>query len=500
MSRPAPLVIVSLPGRSVEELRDEVRAAEAGRADLAEIRLDRLSPEQLPRLGELFPSPVPLLATYRSAAEGGQGASDPELRRAILSQAAELPFAWIDLEAARDRSLYETMRAGPGRTVVLSTHFPELSDLAPLAQAAREPVPPHGVRKLVAPAAVSRWLFEIVPNLPPPGESPLVVAATGPAGPLSRAESRRLGAAAVFAALPRAGPGEGLRDAVEPSQIPVDRLRRFLEATDEAPLFGIAGRPVAHSRSPDLHGRWMARDGRSGLYVPLEFGRDEEFVRCLPGLAAAGFRGINVTHPFKPIALGAASRVERAAEVCGVANCLTFEGDEVEAQNTDLAAILRRLTELQRARRWAGGDLAVIGNGGAARATLAAARELSVPARLYARRAGAAGEIARAFGATVGDPDHASHASLVVHATPVGRLGAGVLEVPIHSLVGPGTIVLDWVYAPDDPAVRVATEAGGGTYEDGWRLLVYQAAESYAIWWGEPPAASEVDRAVAEGP
>ncbi len=59
--------------------------------------------------------------------------------------------------------------------------------------------------------------------------------------------------------------------------------------------------------------------------------------------------------------------------------------------------------------------------------------------------------------------------------------------------------LLDWVYTPDDPSIRQAAERSGATYEDGWRLLVYQAAASFALWWGNDPEPTSFEAAIAEG-
>jgi len=303
----------------------------------------------------------------------------------------------------------------------------------------------------------------------------------------------------VFASLPtdeeRPGPLS-----VEPSQIPADRMRRFFDGGDDAPLFGVTGHPVAHSRSPYLHSRWMRAGHRAGLYVSLDIGTEAEFVESLGPLAAGRFRGLNVTHPWKSAALEAATRVSPGARACQAANCLTFREEEVEAENTDLVAVLRRLEELRRHGKWDGTEIAVIGAGGAAAATLAAARELGVSAHLFARDRDRAEEVAQRFGAHPLTRADARPFSLVVHATDVGRAGTGPLDAPLDELVGKGTQVLDWVYAADDPGVQRITEGKGGQYEDGWRLLVYQAAASFGIWWGSEPDSKELAATIAEGP
>ena len=55
----------------------------------------------------------------------------------------------------------------------------------------------------------------------------------------------------------------------------------------KARLAGVIGWPVAHSRSPRLHGFWLQRYGIDGAYLPFAV-RPENLAAALRGLAAAG--------------------------------------------------------------------------------------------------------------------------------------------------------------------------------------------------------------------
>ncbi|HLN51407.1 MAG TPA: type I 3-dehydroquinate dehydratase [Thermoplasmata archaeon] len=490
-----PLIVVTLPARSAEDARSQIAAARAGGADVAEVRLDRWAVSDLPHLGRLFPSALPLLATYRSRAEGGLGTAETPERARLLLQFGSLPFRWIDLEYDRDLPLLPSLPPPEKLGRILSVHL----GTAPPAEWARRigllTDAASGVGKLVVSASVLETFRELIPRLPSPEEAALVVHTVGPSGPLLRVLSRRLGFPMVYACLPEGtGPVP-----VEPSQIPVDRLRPFLAAEGLPPLFAVAGRPIGHSQSPSLHTRWMRAEGRVGIYLPLEFGSDDEFVQSLPHLASSGFRGLNVTHPFKSVAFEAATISGKGADACRATNCLTFRDGAIEGENTDLVAILRRLGELRETGRWDGRSLGVVGAGGSARATLAAARTLSAEAVVYARRVESARALAEEFSATLGSADAPRPLPLVVQATNVGREGSGALEVPLGRLLEKGSHVVDWVYDASDPAVRRTAEAAGATYEDGWRLLVYQAAASYALWWGNDPEPAAFADALAEG-
>jgi shikimate dehydrogenase len=498
MTAVAPRIVVTLPARDCATAISEVARARAAGADLAEVRFDRWDASERSRPERLFPSALPLIATLRSRAEGGEGPDDPGERARFLAPLRAHPFAAVDLEAVRDLAEI-SHRPGVGEpTHIVSTHLAASATAGDVARALKF-APAGAVRKVVVPATVAVALRELLPVLRVTDAGPRLLLTTGPSGALFRAWSYRLGFPLVFARLPPLA-DRNEPEVVEPSQVPVDDLRTFFDGGPTAPLFALLGHPVAHSQSPYLHGRWMRGSRRSGLYVALDVGSEAEFVEALPALASGGLKGVNITHPWKAVALATASRVDRAAEICGAANCLTLRGDEVEASNTDLAAILRRLKELRAEARWDGREILVVGAGGAAAATLAAARQLSVDAVVLARDAVAAGEIAGRFGARVAPDGKSRDFALVVHATPVGRAEAGGLEPAIGPRLRPGGLLLDWVYAADRLDLKEAAARAGCAYEDGWRLLVYQAAASFALWWGEDPPTSEVAAVLEEGP
>jgi len=91
-------------------------------------------------------------------------------------------------------------------------------------------------------------------------------------------------------------------------------------------LAGIMGWPVAHSRSPLLHGFWLAETGTDGAYVPLPV-RPEHIEQALRALPILGFRGCNLTIPHKQRALQVADRVEPSARRIGAVNTIIVAPD-----------------------------------------------------------------------------------------------------------------------------------------------------------------------------
>lgn len=86
-------------------------------------------------------------------------------------------------------------------------------------------------------------------------------------------------------------------------------------------LAGVIGWPIAHSRSPRLHGHWLAHYKIEGAYVPLAV-RPENLEAAVEGLVALGFRGANVTLPHKEQVLRLCDQVTPRARRIGAVNTL----------------------------------------------------------------------------------------------------------------------------------------------------------------------------------
>jgi shikimate dehydrogenase len=243
---------------------------------------------------------------------------------------------------------------------------------------------------------------------------------------------------------------------------------------------GVAGWPVAHSRSPAMHNAALAavglRDWRY-LKLPLPPARFAETVRALP---AAGFRGLNVTMPHKAAALALADEATPTAVAVGAANTLTFlPSGDLHADNTDVAGLLEALGTDPR-----GLTALVLGAGGAARAAVYALRRAGAADVMVWNRTRERAErlVADLGGRVVDGPERAV---LVVNCTSVG-LRAG--DLPFKSLpveadtLGVGSYVADMVYRPGGTPLLDAAKQRGATVVTGLEILIAQGAASFERW------------------
>lgn len=268
------------------------------------------------------------------------------------------------------------------------------------------------------------------------------------------------------------------------------------------PLAGVIGRPIAHSRSPQLHGHWLRKYAIKGHYVPMDIAPQdlESTIQMLPKM---GFVGLNVTLPHKEAVLELADLVTDRAKLIGAANTLIFRKDgKIHADNTDGYGFMQNL--LQSAPKWnpQAGPAMVLGAGGAARAVLASFIDIGVPEILLTNRTRERAEQLKAdFGdkIIVVDWVQAGNAmegvNAVINTTSLGMVGKPEMRVPLDALA-PGMLVSDLVYTPlQTKLLRAATDAGA-TAVDGLGMLLHQAAPGFERWFKVKPEVDDELRAV----
>ncbi len=253
----------------------------------------------------------------------------------------------------------------------------------------------------------------------------------------------------------------------------------------------VVGHPIAHSRSPLIHGHWLETLGLEGSYERIDVHPDaiDAFLRDLP---RSGFVGGNVTIPHKEAALKAADRLDEAAELIGAANTLWLEDGRLCAGNTDAYGFKANLDAV--APRWRQGRTALLlGAGGAARAILFALREAGfTDIRIVNRTVERARELADRFGAGISAHDWdeagalAADADLAVNTTSLGMSGEGGSPLDVELL--PDTaIVADIVYVPLETPLLAAAHRRGLAAVDGLGMLLHQAVPGFARWFGVRP-------------
>jgi shikimate dehydrogenase len=262
--------------------------------------------------------------------------------------------------------------------------------------------------------------------------------------------------------------------------------------TGRALLAGITGWPVSHSRSPRLHGFWIARYGADAAYVPLPI-EPAHFPEAIRGLMHAGFAGANCTQPHKLAAFAVCDTVDESAHRAGAVNTLVFKDGRIAGSNTDGYGFLQNL----RAHGVdpAAGPALILGAGGAARAVGAVLLDMGIPVTLANRTRDRADGLAKTLqGLRVIDWDDRTDAlrdqALVVNTTSLGMHGQPALDLNLDRAPASLTVA-DIVYVPLETPLLAAAAARGLRCVEGLGMLLHQAVPGFKAWFGVDPVVDD---------
>ncbi|UAK30187.1 shikimate dehydrogenase [Nocardia asteroides] len=262
----------------------------------------------------------------------------------------------------------------------------------------------------------------------------------------------------------------------------------------------VLGKPIAHSRSPQLHLAAYRALGLNWTYERIECSAEQ-----LPGLVdglGPEWVGLSVTMPGKEAALAYANERTERAVLVGSANTLVRTEGGWRADCTDVDGVLGALRGAGVEELTEG---VVLGAGGTARPALLALSELgaktvTVVARDPGRARGAL-ELAERLGMIA--------ALAAFEAGPLQGIcaaaGAVVSTVPttaaavVAPAVAEAPVVLDAIYNPWPTPLAEAVERAGHTVVSGLQMLLNQAYGQVELFTGQPAPRAEMAAAMGEG-
>lgn len=269
--------------------------------------------------------------------------------------------------------------------------------------------------------------------------------------------------------------------------------------TGKARLVGLIGQPITHSLSPVIHEYWMAGQGIDGCYIPFRHAPGD-FPDLLKALRTLDIRGFNITVPYKSEILPHLDSIDREAQLIGAVNTVIVENGRWHGINTDDSGYLRHLkaSVAEASLSRAIGQSLVLGGGGAARSIVAAllrggAEHITVCNRSYDKANALISHLQPLKGearlsALPWEKRHEAleHAGLLVNTTSLGVTGHAPLELSLDAMPA-GGIVSDIVYAPLETPLLAEAKARGLIPVEGLGMLLGQAAEAFAAWFGVLP-------------
>lgn len=255
---------------------------------------------------------------------------------------------------------------------------------------------------------------------------------------------------------------------------------------------GVIGYPIKHSKSPLIHGHWIAQHGLQGSYEAIEIAPENLRTRVLQ-LAADGYAGFNVTIPHKEEIFKLCDDVDPTASIIGAVNTVKIENGKLRGMNTDAFGFIENIRQNTPGFDFRRGPAVVLGAGGAARAILYGLLKEGVPRIILTNRTRDKADVLAQMApgkivvANWSDREGLlAGAKLLVNTTALGMTGKDPLDLSLHALPS-DALVTDIVYAPLETELLKAAQANGNPIVTGIGMLLHQARPAFREWFGIMP-------------
>lgn len=269
---------------------------------------------------------------------------------------------------------------------------------------------------------------------------------------------------------------------------------------------GLIGDNITRSQSPRLHrmaGQLAGREVTYDRLIPKDMGLsfDDVFEQA----RSSGFRGINVTYPYKETVTSKVTVSDPLVRAIAAVNTVVFGPDGAQGFNTDYSGFMQAYRAVRGNAQ--PGTVCLIGTGGVGKAVAfgliglgasvircvdldpVKAEALANALRTYApdMRIEASGDAQAA----------AKGADGIINCTPLGMVGVGGSPLPLEAMSG-ATWAFDAVYTPVETQFLQDAALAGLVVISGYELFIGQGVDAWDIFTGIPLDRAALRAAIQE--
>jgi 3-dehydroquinate dehydratase/shikimate dehydrogenase len=315
---------------------------------------------------------------------------------------------------------------------------------------------------------------------------PIIPIAMGEAGKWTRVLGLAHGACMTYASL-----DEG--DETADGQITAKDLievYRVRELDKDTAVYGVIGDPVSSSKSPYMHNAAFAASNINAVFLPLLVKNLDEFIHRMVAATTRevelNFAGFSVTMPHKQTIIRHLDEIDAVAAKIGAVNTVKIVDDKLIGHNTDahgfITPLKAKFGDLKNVR------VAVLGAGGAARASVYALTQEGAEVTVFVRNKTKAELFADEFNVEAKQlttDNRQLTADIVVNATPLGMKGVYEDNSPLTAERLEGVkFVYDLVTRADDTPIVCEAKKVGIPAIGGLEMLIAQGVKQFEIWTG----------------
>lgn len=267
-------------------------------------------------------------------------------------------------------------------------------------------------------------------------------------------------------------------------------------------LAAVVAKPIKHSISPFIHNTAFERTAVNGVYLALEIG-SEDLEATVANIRRYNMFGINLSMPYKQEVIQYLDELAPSARLIGAVNTVVNKNGTLIGYNTDGKGFFKSLPSFAIQ----GKKMTILGAGGAATAIIAqAALDQAEEIFVFTRQASYDKTVSKMAvisrqtksriqvlnledSATL--QEKINQSDLLVNGTSVGMDGetlplAEGIQLPSQILVA------DVIYKTFETPFLKWARSRKVVAVNGLGMLLYQAAEAFELWTGQPMPCQEI--------
>lgn len=275
-------------------------------------------------------------------------------------------------------------------------------------------------------------------------------------------------------------------------------------------MAAVVARPIKHSISPFIHNTAFEATGVNGVYLAWDIAASD-LEQTVANIRRYDMFGINLSMPYKQAVIPFLDDCDPAAKLIGAVNTVVNNQGRLIGYNTDGYGFFKALSE--EGFEISDKSMTILGSGGAAtaiiaQAALTGAGAISVFRRqnkleetrqqlaVFTEKTGVAIQVLPLEDSQLLQ-EHISRSNLLVNATSLGMDGQ-TMPLPDSIRLPKDLFVSDVIYQPFETPFLAWARAQGLETNNGFGMLLYQAAKAFELWTGKEMPTAEIWTSLAQ--
>jgi len=249
--------------------------------------------------------------------------------------------------------------------------------------------------------------------------------------------------------------------------------------------FLVIGNPINHSLSPKLHNYWINQNNIDADYQKRELDNND-LENLILKIKNKEISGVNVTVPFKKDIISYLDKLSPEAEGTQSVNTICLEDNNIIGYNTDIRGFELAIKDAKF--NLTDKNILILGAGGVVPSIIFALNKMKVSKITLCNRTKEKAENLKNFfkNLSIVNWGEVPDFDMVINATSIGLNNEDFINLDF-SKIEKGKFFYDVIYNPKETNfLKIAKKLGNKT-ENGMKMFIHQAAETFKIWHGIVP-------------